>query len=75
MAADLAEMMDMLGCRHFGHATCKDYRASARIYLERDRADRHKRLRCELLALWNSRGLIGRLYDRARRLVRLCRTA
>jgi haloacetate dehalogenase len=47
------------------HAACEDYRASATIDLEHDRASRiaGERIGCELLVLWGSRGVVGRLYD------------
>ena len=43
------------------HASCEDYRAAASIDLEHDRADRDARrgIKCPLLALWGSRGIIG----------------
>jgi haloacetate dehalogenase len=43
------------------HASCEDYRAAASIDLEHDRADRAARrgIKCPLLALWGSRGIIG----------------
>eukprot|EP00934_Nitzschia_sp_Nitz4_P007650 Nitzschia sp. Nitz4//scaffold210_size37948//30083//30961//NITZ4_007694-RA/size37948-processed-gene-0.44-mRNA-1//1//CDS//3329541942//7640//frame0 len=43
-------------------ATCEDYRAAATIDLEHDKADSHK-LQSPMLALWGSKGLVGRLYD------------
>lgn len=47
------------------HAMCEDYRASAGIDLEHDRASRAagERIRCELLALWGTRGVIHALFD------------
>jgi haloacetate dehalogenase len=46
------------------HASCEDYRASATIDLEHDRADRDagRHLTCPLLVLWGERGLVHRLY-------------
>ena len=46
------------------HASCEDYRASASIDLEHDRADRQvgRRVRCPLLALWGERGTVHRLF-------------
>jgi haloacetate dehalogenase len=47
------------------HAVCEDYRASATIDLEHDRADRAagRRVACPLLALWGGRGVVGRCFD------------
>ena len=47
------------------HATCEDYRASATIDLEHDRASRAagEKIACDLLVLWGTRGVVGRLYD------------
>jgi haloacetate dehalogenase len=47
------------------HAACEDYRASASIDLEHDRASRSagEKIACELLVLWGTRGVVGRLYD------------
>ena len=47
------------------HAACEDYRASASIDLEHDRASRAagERVACEMLVLWGERGVVGRLYD------------
>ena len=47
------------------HATCEDYRASATIDLEHDRASRAagEKIACDLLLLWGSRGVVGRLFD------------
>ncbi|HEY2187777.1 MAG TPA: alpha/beta hydrolase [Caldimonas sp.] len=47
------------------HASCEDYRASATIDLEHDRASRAagEKIACELLVLWGSRGVVGQLYD------------
>ena len=46
------------------HATCEDYRASAGIDLEHDRASRAagQRLQCPLLVLWGERGVVNRLF-------------
>lgn len=54
--------------RHFSrpetiHAICEDYRASAGIDLEHDRADRGHPLDIPVLALWGRRGVVGRTYD------------
>ena len=47
------------------HAACEDYRASATIDLEHDRASRAagEKIACATLVLWGTRGVIGRLYD------------
>jgi haloacetate dehalogenase len=47
------------------HAACEDYRASAGIDLEHDRASRgagHK-IACPMLVLWGERGTVHRLFD------------
>jgi haloacetate dehalogenase len=44
------------------HATCEDYRASASIDLDDDRADA-SRVRCPLLVLWGANGVVARLFD------------
>lgn len=54
--------------RHFArpetiHAICEDYRASAGIDLDHDRADRDRPLDIPVLALWGERGVVGRTYD------------
>jgi haloacetate dehalogenase len=45
------------------HASCEDYRASAGIDLEHDRADAGRRLALPLLAIWGKRGVVGRMFD------------
>ncbi|MEQ8397157.1 alpha/beta hydrolase [Thalassobaculum sp.] len=45
------------------HAICEDYRASAGIDLEHDRADRDDLLDVPILALWGSKGVVARTYD------------
>lgn len=47
------------------HASCEDYRASAGIDLEHDRADRAagRRLALPLHVLWGAQGVVGRLFD------------
>ncbi|MGV3494970.1 MAG: alpha/beta fold hydrolase [Ramlibacter sp.] len=47
------------------HAACEDYRASAGIDLEHDRASRAagERIACDTLVLWGERGLIGRMFE------------
>lgn len=44
-------------------ATCEDYRASASIDLEHDRADRGRRIECPTLVLWGERSPQGSSYD------------
>jgi len=46
------------------HGACEDYRASAGIDLEHDRASRERgeKIACDLLALWGRRGLMEKLY-------------
>jgi haloacetate dehalogenase len=45
------------------HASCEDYRASAGIDLEHDRADLARKLPMPVLALWGTRGVVGRQFD------------
>ena len=45
------------------HGMCEDYRASASIDLEHDRADLEKKIACPVLALWGAKAPMGRLYD------------
>lgn len=47
------------------HAACEDYRASAGIDLDHDRASRAagERIACDLLVLWGARGVVQRLFD------------
>ena len=45
------------------HAMCEDYRASASIDLQHDKADLDRKITCPLLTLWGERGPMGRLYD------------
>jgi haloacetate dehalogenase len=47
------------------HAACEDYRASAGIDLEHDRASRAagQKIACDLLLIWGERGVIERLFD------------
>jgi haloacetate dehalogenase len=44
------------------HTMCEDYRASATIDLEHDRADAGRRIDCPLHVLWGERGVVNRLY-------------
>jgi haloacetate dehalogenase len=47
------------------HAACEDYRASAGIDLEHDKASRAagERIDCDLLVLWGERGVVQRQFD------------
>lgn len=45
------------------HAICEDYRASAGIDLEHDRADQDKRITAPLMSIWGEKGVVGQLYD------------
>jgi haloacetate dehalogenase len=47
------------------HAACEDYRASAGIDLEHDRASRAagQQIGCDTLVLWGERGVVHRLFD------------
>ncbi|MEP7206424.1 MAG: alpha/beta hydrolase [Casimicrobiaceae bacterium] len=45
------------------HATCEDYRAAASIDLEHDAADAATRVRCPLLALWGTEGVVNRMFE------------
>ncbi len=47
------------------HGACEDYRASAGIDLEHDRASRAagQRIACDLLVLWGAKGVIQKLFD------------
>ncbi|MEO5733454.1 MAG: alpha/beta hydrolase [Rubrivivax sp.] len=47
------------------HAACEDYRASAGIDLEHDRASRavQQQIVCDLLVLWGEKGVIEKLFD------------
>jgi haloacetate dehalogenase len=54
--------------RHFRnpamlHGSCEDYRASAGIDLDHDRASLDTRLAMPLLALWGAQGAVGRCFD------------
>jgi haloacetate dehalogenase len=44
------------------HAMCEDYRASATIDLEHDRADAMQRIACPLHVLWGEHGLVHRVF-------------
>lgn len=45
------------------HAICEDYRASASIDLDHDRADQNRRVAVPLLAIWGEQSVVGELYD------------
>jgi haloacetate dehalogenase len=47
------------------HGACEDYRASAGIDLEHDRASRQhgQKVMCDMLVLWGTRGVIQQLYE------------
>jgi haloacetate dehalogenase len=47
------------------HSACEDYRASAGIDLEHDRASRAagQKVACDFLLLWGERGVVNRLFD------------
>ena len=45
------------------HASCEDYRASATIDLQHDRADAGSRIVCPLHVVWGEHGVVGRLFD------------
>lgn len=60
-----AEYLRCLSEPGAAHSLCEDYRASATIDLEHDRADRdagHK-IACEFLALWGADGVVARCFD------------
>lgn len=46
------------------HGACEDYRASAGIDLEHDRASRSeaRKIACDLLVIWGERGVVNRLF-------------
>jgi haloacetate dehalogenase len=61
----LAEYERALALPGSAHGLCEDYRASASIDLEHDRADRKagRRLGAPLLALWGRDGVVQRCFD------------
>lgn len=61
----LAAYVDALSRPGAVHAMCEDYRASASIDLELDRADieRGQRVACPLRVLWGAEGVVGRSFD------------
>ena len=60
----LAEYQRCLALEGAAHGLCEDYRASAGIDLEHDRADRDagRSLQTPLLALWGAQGVIERCF-------------
>jgi len=61
----LAEYRRAIGLPGIAHAICEDYRASATIDLEHDRADRDmgRRISQPLQVLWGRHGIIERCFD------------
>jgi haloacetate dehalogenase len=45
------------------HATCEDYRAAASIDLIHDESDINLKIKCPVLVLWGSQGILGRKYN------------
>ena len=64
--ASLAEYERCFTPAHI-HAICEDYRASAGIDLEHDRASREagQRIACDTLVIWGNRGVVHRFFDPA----------
>ena len=64
-AEALAEYERCFGRADAIHAACEDYRASATIDLEHDRASRAagQKVACDLLVLWGERGVVAQLFD------------
>ncbi len=61
----LAEYERCIALPGSAHGICEDYRASASIDLEHDRADRDggRRLHMPLRVLWGAEGAVGRCFD------------
>jgi haloacetate dehalogenase len=61
----LAEYERCFGQPETIHAVCEDYRASAGIDLDHDRASREagEKIACDLLVLWGRRGVVHALFD------------
>jgi haloacetate dehalogenase len=61
----LAEYVRCLALPGSASAVCEDYRASAAIDLEHDRADRAagRRIACPTRVLWGAHGVIARCFD------------
>ncbi|MBY4946213.1 alpha/beta hydrolase [Cupriavidus respiraculi] len=62
--AALAECLRCLKSPGAAHGLCEDYRASATIDLEHDRADlaAGRQVECEMLALWGEQGAVGKCF-------------
>lgn len=62
--AAMAEYARCFGTPEGIHGACEDYRASAGIDLEHDRASRSggERITCDMLVLWGERGVVNRLF-------------
>jgi haloacetate dehalogenase len=63
--AALAEYLRCLKLPGAAHGLCEDYRASAGIDLEHDRADAEagRQVECEMLALWGADGAVGKCFQ------------
>lgn len=63
--AALAEYLRCLKQPGAAHGLCEDYRASAGIDLEHDRADIEagRMVECEMLALWGADGAVGKCFQ------------
>lgn len=63
--AAMAEYLRCLRQPGAAHGLCEDYRASAGIDLEHDRADidAGRMVECEMLALWGANGVIGKCFQ------------
>lgn len=61
----LADYIRVLGLPGTAHGICEDYRASAGIDLDHDRADRDggRRLGMPVLALWGEQGVVHRCFQ------------
>ncbi|CAG9168770.1 Haloacetate dehalogenase H-1 [Cupriavidus laharis] len=62
--AAMAEYLRCLQSPGAAHGLCEDYRASAGIDLEHDRADlaAGRMVECEMLALWGEQGAVGQCF-------------
>lgn len=63
--AALAEYLRCLKLPGAAHGLCEDYRASAGIDLEHDRADAEagRQVECAMLALWGADGAVGKCFQ------------
>lgn len=63
--AALAEYLRCLQQPESAHGLCEDYRASAGIDLEHDRADiaAGRMIECDMLALWGADGAVGKCFQ------------